>query len=250
MSLFNQLTGHVNRFAGQALDGLIGLKNNAVGQTLAATEAVPALLGGLMHRDRTDTHVHPMINDALLQARKNAGGGTVKYEHYPNTPGGIAGKLIYGTVAPDDFKYTNGIPTGVVQKFDTDKTPLQAGIETLVGPGLKPQLKPWKPAEALLAAVQDKGLTTHDVDFNSTEATPPATNAINLLSGYLGNITNALSPKSVPNVPVSNSSSYSVKSGDTLSDIAALTGISVADLVSKNKIANPNLINVGQTLNY
>ena len=250
MSLFDQLTGHVNRFAGQSLDTLKGLKNNAVGSTWAAQEAVPALLGGLMHRDRTDTHVNPAINDALLQAHENAGGGIVKYEHYPNTAGGVAGKLVYGAVAPHEFKYTNGVPTGVRQKYDTDQTPLQAGIQTLIGPGGKPQLKPWKPAEALLAAVQDKGLTTHDVDFNSTEAPSPVTKATNLLSGYLGNITNALSPKSVPNVPVSDSSSYSVKSGDTLSDIAALTGISVADLVSKNKIANPNLINVGQTINY
>ena len=41
---------------------------------------------------------------------------------------------------------------------------------------------------------------------------------------------------------------YTVISGDTLSKIAAKTGVSVADLVSLNGIANPNLIRVGQVL--
>ena len=39
-----------------------------------------------------------------------------------------------------------------------------------------------------------------------------------------------------------------VKSGDTLSAIAARFGTTVADLVSVNNITNPNLIYVGQTL--
>lgn len=39
-----------------------------------------------------------------------------------------------------------------------------------------------------------------------------------------------------------------VQSGDTLSKIAERTGVSVEDLVRINKIANPNLIGVGQEL--
>ena len=221
MSYFDQFRDGTARFAGQALDKLRGHLNTAVGMGMAAQEAGPALLGGLLHKDRTDTNVNPAINDALLQARENAGGETVKYEHYPNTAGGAAGKLVYGTVAPDEFKYTNGIPTGVVQKYDTDKTPLQALSETFVSPDLKPQFKPWKPAEALLSAVQGRGLTTHDVSFNEN------------------------TPKQAP-----AASNYTVKSGDTLTDIAASTGVSIADLMAKNKIANANLINVGQTINY
>ena len=41
---------------------------------------------------------------------------------------------------------------------------------------------------------------------------------------------------------------YTVKSGDTLSAIADQMGVSVADLAKRNKIANPNLISVGQKI--
>lgn len=41
---------------------------------------------------------------------------------------------------------------------------------------------------------------------------------------------------------------YTVKAGDTLSDIAKTTGVSQATLASLNNIANPNLIAVGQVL--
>lgn len=48
--------------------------------------------------------------------------------------------------------------------------------------------------------------------------------------------------------PVANSSSYTVKSRDTLSAIAKKYGVTVANLVSWNNIKNKNLINVGQVL--
>ena len=41
---------------------------------------------------------------------------------------------------------------------------------------------------------------------------------------------------------------YTVKSGDTLSEIAAAWGVSVNDLASYNGIKNPNVINVGQVI--
>ena len=41
---------------------------------------------------------------------------------------------------------------------------------------------------------------------------------------------------------------YTVKAGDTLSDIAKTTGVSQATLASLNNITNPNLIAVGQVL--
>lgn len=44
------------------------------------------------------------------------------------------------------------------------------------------------------------------------------------------------------------SQSYTVRSGDTLGGIAARFGTSVSALVSRNRIANPNLIYVGQQL--
>lgn len=43
---------------------------------------------------------------------------------------------------------------------------------------------------------------------------------------------------------------YTVRSGDTLSDIASKLGVSVSYLVSKNGINNANLIYVGETLKY
>lgn len=43
---------------------------------------------------------------------------------------------------------------------------------------------------------------------------------------------------------------YTVKSGDTLSSIAGRLGVSVGHLVQTNRISNPNLIFVGQRLNY
>lgn len=44
--------------------------------------------------------------------------------------------------------------------------------------------------------------------------------------------------------------SYAVKAGDTLSAIAAANDITVADIIAKNKIANADLINVGQRLMF
>lgn len=48
----------------------------------------------------------------------------------------------------------------------------------------------------------------------------------------------------------SSSKQYTVKSGDTLSGIAAKLGVSVNWLASKNNIANTNLIYVGQVISY
>lgn len=44
------------------------------------------------------------------------------------------------------------------------------------------------------------------------------------------------------------SSSYTVRSGDTLFSIARATGVSVSELISLNNIANPDAIEVGQVL--
>lgn len=44
------------------------------------------------------------------------------------------------------------------------------------------------------------------------------------------------------------SNAYMVKSGDTLSGIASAHGTTWQALTSKNNIANPNMIFVGQTI--
>lgn len=51
-----------------------------------------------------------------------------------------------------------------------------------------------------------------------------------------------------PTPPPSSSTTYTVRSGDTLSGIAARYNTTVQRLVSANNISNPNLIRVGQVL--
>ena len=52
---------------------------------------------------------------------------------------------------------------------------------------------------------------------------------------------------STPGTPVSGDT-YTVRSGDTLSEIAAAWGVSVSELASYNGIKDPNKINVGQVI--
>jgi LysM repeat protein len=59
----------------------------------------------------------------------------------------------------------------------------------------------------------------------------------------------APAPKPAP-APAPSPSSYTVKPGDTLSDIASEHGVSVQDLLKANpQIKNPNAISVGQKIN-
>ncbi|MCL5960128.1 MAG: LysM peptidoglycan-binding domain-containing protein [Chloroflexi bacterium] len=58
-------------------------------------------------------------------------------------------------------------------------------------------------------------------------------------------------PKPSPTPPETSGATgttYTVKSGDTLSKIAADFGVSVDSIVKANKIADPNLLTVGQEL--
>lgn len=48
----------------------------------------------------------------------------------------------------------------------------------------------------------------------------------------------------------SSGGTYTVKAGDTLSEIAAQLGVSQKHLQNKNNIKNPDLIRVGQKLKY
>jgi LysM repeat protein len=48
--------------------------------------------------------------------------------------------------------------------------------------------------------------------------------------------------------PVSADSAYRVQPGDNLSRIAARFGVTVPALMAANRLTNPNLIQIGQTL--
>ena len=48
--------------------------------------------------------------------------------------------------------------------------------------------------------------------------------------------------------PVMADTTYTVQAGDTLSGIAAKCGVTAQAIISANKITNPNLVFVGQSL--
>jgi lysozyme len=89
-----------------------------------------------------------------------------------------------------------------------------------------------------------------------------AGSANDLLAFIQGNVANAGNPGNAGNIATSptsvngngnggavNGTSYTVQSGDTLSDIARQFNVSVNQLVAANSLSNPNLIAVGQVLN-
>lgn len=69
----------------------------------------------------------------------------------------------------------------------------------------------------------------------------------NIKSSIIGSLTTLLTLGGVASV--ANAATQTVQTGDTLSGIAAANDTTVAALVQANKIANPNLIYVGQSLN-
>ena len=134
------------------------------------------------------------------------------------------GDVAMGEVTFDD----KGNAIGMTQKFDTNKTPIEALSEFNI---LNPKTY-YKPAEAALAAVQDRGLTTHNIDF----VTPQPRMA--------GEIDITVDSTALPG-PATN---YAVQAGDTLSSIAADRGTTIAEIVRRNNIANPDLIQIGQMI--
>jgi LysM repeat protein len=204
--------------------------NKAQGFGLAAQEAVPALLGGLVGRDRTDTKVNPLMEQGLVDAYDNMrrrGGDKIIYEDYGNNPGGIGAKYTFGTVSPASLTYdSKGNVTGIqAERYDTDKTVgkalnegFQRGLRGDIGAAI------YKPFEALLAATQDRGLTTHNVAFTSNPVTAM--------------------PK--PMEPVL--SEYTVKGGDNLTAISKELGTTVENLMLLNGIKDGNVLHIGQKL--
>ncbi|WP_314427731.1 LysM peptidoglycan-binding domain-containing protein [Leuconostoc lactis] len=78
-------------------------------------------------------------------------------------------------------------------------------------------------------------------------------NAINVgqvlkVNGTTTNTNTSTNQTNTSKPAASNAASYTVKSGDTLSKIAALHQMSLSQLVSLNGITNPNLIQVGKVI--
>lgn len=203
---------------------------------IAAQEAVPAITGGLLGQgSRTDTSINPKMQSAVEAARLKAlseGKGHIDYSDYDSTtPGGLAARLTMGKVGMDEFKTdADGNVTGFTQRYDTDKTPEQAMSEF----DIKNPKSYYKPMEALLAHSQGGGVTTHDISYggkSQPKAAPkPAPEKI------------TVDPLTEP------ATAYAVQAGDTLTAIAARRGSTVAELVKRNNIANPDLIQVGQMI--
>ena len=199
---------------------------------IVATEAVPAIAGGFVGKDRTDTSINPKMKSAIIDAEKKAsaaGKDLVDYSDYDSTtPGGLAARLTMGRIGMNEFKRDDeGNATGFTQKFDTDKNPIPAASEFN---RLNPKTY-YKPMEAALAVSQNFGLTTHDIDFKNTIS----------------------EPQSRPTPPTSPTESdamkaYNVAVGDTLTSIAAKHGLSIDEIARKNNIDNINMISIGQQL--
>jgi LysM repeat protein len=206
--------------------GNLGRKLQAVG--MAADEAYPAIFGGLMGHNRTDKQIPAAMEQGVIDAYNRAqseGADYVDYKHYGSDAGGLSARLTTGKMGFDEFKKDEqGNVIGFTQTYDTDKTPQAALSEFNI---FNPKTY-YKPAEALLALSQKGGVTTHDIDFRDQPLS--ATTA----------------PQPVADTP----STYTVKSGDTLSAIARDTGIDMKELMRKNSIQDANIIQIGQQLKY
>lgn len=255
------------------------------GTVLAAQEAIPAITQGGLHLGaRTDRHVDSRMSDALIQAEATArarGSDVTEYKDYPNTPGGFGAKHTFGDVAMSSFKRDD---TGRViglkpHKYDTDKSVEELQEEIRAGGPF------YKPAELALAATQGGGMTSHDLDFvNKTKPIPSPTTPKPVVPIVPQNeaplpVITSTTPTSPPPIitrtqptapPVITEAvprpagealaerpelttlgpltEYAVKSGDTLTAIAAANNTTIEDIARKNKIANVDLINIGQKL--
>ena len=167
-------------FVGSTMSGINELSKNVTG---ASQEAIPALLNSVLGISKTDKNISTDMQRAILQAKataKEKGRDFVEYEDYKG--GGMsAGGLTMGRIGDKEFKRDDkGRIIGLRQVYDTNATAKGAldegiqGIKTGFGDlfgGRGFNMKAfgrgiYKPAEALLAATQQRGMTMHDVNFD------------------------------------------------------------------------------------
>ena len=135
------------------------------GIEMTATEAVPAIAAGGLGISRTDRRIDPRMMESIQTAVDTAradGRQYVTYEDYPNNAGGMGGRYTMGRIDFSEMSFDDaGKVTGLTQVFNTDKTPGEAMSEF----NIRNPRTYYKPAEAALAGVQDRGVTTHDIKF-------------------------------------------------------------------------------------
>lgn len=96
--------------------------------------------------------------------------------------------------------------------------------------------------------VEVSGSTLKAIEGNKSDAVGYRTISLSdpYIIGY-GQVADYIGSNSVDN-DYSDLASYTVKSGDTLSEIAKAMGVSTSDLAAYNGITDPNKINVGQVI--
>jgi len=163
---------------GKMTSDIGGIFETIKGAVGAAEEAIPALGGGLLGMNRTDTNISEDMQRALLSARKTAGErgrDYVDYKDYDPGAGGMAAALTMGRIGNKEWKRdSKGRIIGLRQVYDTNRSAEVAMKQA--GDSFKDFFKTgnpkslmraiYKPGEALLAKVQDRGVTTHDVNFS------------------------------------------------------------------------------------
>jgi len=184
MSKAQQIYGGVKQKVGSTIDSIrnfdfSGLKTLGSNIHGAATEAVPALLASTLGISRTDKSISQDMQRAILEAQKNAARRGQKNVDYGDYAGGglSAAGLTMGRIGNDEFKRDEkGRIIGIRQIYDTNRSARdamrQAGesFEAFKNSGFKDMgslgRAAYKPFEALLAKVQNRGMTMHDVDFD------------------------------------------------------------------------------------
>jgi len=184
MSKAQQIYGGVEQKVGSTIDSVrnfdfSGLKTLGSNIHGAATEAVPALLASTLGISRTDKSISQDMQRAILEAQKNAAKRGQKNVDYGDYVGGglSAAGLTMGRIGNDEFKRDEkGRIIGIRQIYDTNRSARdamqQAGesFEAFKKSGFRDMSSlgraAYKPFEALLAKVQNRGMTMHDVDFD------------------------------------------------------------------------------------
>lgn len=188
---------------------------------------------------------------AGAQAALESGWGTSSLASKYNNLFGIKGA---GVSLPTTEFYDGKTPVGIVDNFrvypNWNTSILDYG-GFLTNYGRKPNRYDGAlgltNATAQITEIWRAGYATDPQYVQKIVATINANGLLAWDNEVLGTTPKPTQPAPQPTPPVSGGT-YTVKSGDTLSEIAQKFGMSTNALASLNGISNPNLINIGQVL--